>query len=629
MGHAIDGLLRTSREARESASPIDQPNRYPYQPALDGVRAVAVSSVLLFHFGVGAAGGGFLGVDVFLVLSGFLITTLLLREHAETGRIRIGQFYGRRARRLLPCLFLVLGAVVAFARVAADEHQLVQLRGDALSSLLYVANWRFILSGGSYFDHFSPSPLTHLWSLAIEEQWYLLLPLAVVGLIALIGLPTGRQRSVWVRIMVAGAITSAVLMTALVNDANVNRVYYGTDTRAQALFIGTALAVLLYSRSFSRPARRRLDFLGLLGLAGCVVMFWRVGATDQWMYRGGFALIAILAALLISGAVSSSYGLTQRLLSIPPLPEIGRISYGIYLWHWPVFVYLDELRTGLSGASLLTLRCAVTILISIASYSLVERPIRERDWHSWKPGVAAATAAAVLATVVVGLIPGPPRANALVDPTAAGARARAKGRRVLVAGDSVALTLASGYRSGSLGQPTTVANTALVGCGLEFPDSLCSHVFDHWRHSIDSFDPATTVLVIGRWEAADRVVNGRSYPAGSRQASQLVLGTLIRGLRILTARGGSVVLFNVQSCFPGRAGMYYEPSAARWLNGLFRQAADRVSSRVQIVDYASFVCPAGSSSRGILGDGLHFTPSGAEQAWNWLDEQAVLAALPS
>ncbi len=628
MEEAVDGLLRTSRGARSSAWPIDQPSRYPYQPALDGVRAVAVSSVLLYHFGVGTASGGFLGVDVFLVLSGFLITTLLLREHAGTGHIRIAQFYGRRARRLLPGLFLVLGAVVAFARIAADEHQLVKLRGDALSSLFYVANWRFILSGNGYFDHVSPSPLTHLWSLAIEEQWYLLFPLAVVGLISLIGPPIGRERGTWVRIMVAGAITSAALMAALVNDANFNRVYYGTDTRAQALFIGTTLAILMYSNSFSRQAQRRLDLLGLLGLAGCVAMFWQVAATDQWMYRGGFALIAIFAAFLISGAISSSYGVTQRLLSIPPLPELGRISYGIYLWHWPVFVYLDEVRTGLSGAALLIVRCAVTILISIASYSLVERPIRERAWHSWRPAIAAVAAAAVLATVVVGLIPGPPRANALVDPTTAGSRARAKGRRVLVAGDSVAFTLASGYRSGSLSQPTTVADTTIIGCGLEFPDSLCSHVFDRWRRSIDGFDPATTVLIVGRWEALDRVINGRSYPAGSKQASQFVLGKLMRGLRILTSRGGSVVLFNVESCFPGFAGMYYKPSAARWLDGLFRQAADRLGPRVQIVDYASFVCSAGSSP-GILGDGLHFTPSGAEQAWKWLDEQAVFAARPS
>ena len=273
------------------ASPIDQPRRYPYQPSLDGVRAIAVLAVVLFHFEVGGFDGGFLGVDVFLALSGFLITTLLLREFAETKRIRIGAFYGRRVRRLLPALFLVIAAVAFFGQYAADEFQLEHLRGDAISSIFYVANWRFIGTGGGYFEQFlSPSPLRHLWSLAIEEQWYLVWPLVVFAGVALVGLPVGRRRWGWVAFTVAGAVVSAGLMALLLDEENVNRVYYGTDTRAQALLIGTVLAVLVHARQLTPRAQRIVDALGVVGLAGCVAMFVGVDATDTWMYRGGFAL---------------------------------------------------------------------------------------------------------------------------------------------------------------------------------------------------------------------------------------------------------------------------------------------------------------------------------------------------
>jgi peptidoglycan/LPS O-acetylase OafA/YrhL len=603
-------------------SPIDQPDRYPYQPALDGVRALAVSSVLLFHFGVGDVSGGFLGVDLFFVLSGFLITTLLLREHAATGRVRIGAFYGRRARRLLPCLFLVLVAISLFGKLAANQAQLTRLRGDALSSILYVANWRFILSGNSYFEGFSPSPLTHLWSLAIEEQWYLFLPLILIGLLRLIGPPIGRRRWTWIAITAVGVVLSAGLMATLVNDTNLSRAYYGTDTRAQAFLIGTGLALLFHGPSFDSANRRWFDLAGLTGLVGCLAMFWRVGAADTWMYRGGFMLMAACAALLIAGVARSTSGVTSTLLSLSPLPELGRISYGVYLWHWPVFVYLNQERTDLSGSSLLIVRTAVTLLLAIASYELVERPIRQRRWHGWPVIAVPLGGAAVIVALVVAFIPNPIANAALVNPATVDTQRAANGPKVLVAGDSVATTLAQGYRQGVLGRATTVADGSIVGCGLEFPDSECSGVFKAWRRDIKRFDPQTTILLLGRWELLDRVIDNHILRVGSHPMARALSQRLDQGLSILTARGGTVLLFTVQSCFPG-GNSAYTPAAAMWFNSLLQSAADRFGPTVRVVDFAGFVCPAGEPSVGIICDGLHFCPSGGEQVWNWLGEQAV------
>src|SRR6478752_1025040 len=218
-----------------------------HQPALDGVRALAVIAVIMFHAGNVYATAGFIGVDVFLVLSGFLITTLLLRELARTGRVAFGAFWMRRARRLLPALILVLLAVALFGAFVATDDEALGLRGDLLGSLFYVQNWRFVLSGASYFTQFgSPSPLRHMWSLAIEEQWYLIWPLVFLGIVRV----AKANLKVITTVVLALAAGSAVLMAVLYHPGgDASRVYYGTDTRAQALLIGAALAVLFSMRT--------------------------------------------------------------------------------------------------------------------------------------------------------------------------------------------------------------------------------------------------------------------------------------------------------------------------------------------------------------------------------------------
>ncbi|HEX4434401.1 MAG TPA: acyltransferase family protein, partial [Acidimicrobiales bacterium] len=357
-------------------------------PALNGLRGVAVIGVVAYHLQIGWAKGGYLGVDLFFVLSGFLITTLLLEEWTGTGRVNLAAFWGRRAKRLLPALFLVVAALALYLVCNAlfggpGANALIDLpglRGDAIASLLYVNNWHLIFAHQSYFAQFStPSPLQHTWSLAIEEQFYLVWPLLLLVL-----LKFGRRgwRRLGVTVTVVLGVGSSVLMAVLFNPAvDPSRIYYGTDTRLFDLMAGATIAFLAASRGQPGAGARRA--LHWVGPAAAVVLaaFWvRAGTPGglptNVMFEGGFLLCAALAGLIVADARLVEPGWFARGLAWRPLHFVGTISYGVYLWHWPVIVYLTGARTGLSTWPLNLLRIAVTLLVSTASYYLVERPIR-------------------------------------------------------------------------------------------------------------------------------------------------------------------------------------------------------------------------------------------------------------
>ncbi|MGH8982247.1 MAG: acyltransferase family protein, partial [Acidimicrobiales bacterium] len=381
-------------------------------PALDGIRAVAVAAVLLYHGGVSWLPGGFFGVDTFFVLSGFLITSLLLGEWHRTGTIRLRRFWGRRARRLLPALLAVVLFVVCYAAYAVPSDTYPGIRGDALSAIFYVANWHFVLSGSNYFAQTAlASPLTHTWSLAIEEQFYLLWPLVVLATLRLARRPL---RALWWA-SVIGAGASGLEMALLARTgASVTRLYYGTDTHAQSLLVGTALAVALFGlrhrqadatagpRDLSTRSRKAVALAGFGGAAGLVLMWGTVGFGSALLFQGGFLLASISAAAVLLAAVSIPNGALARALSVAPLRFLGRISYGIYLWHYPLFIWLDGARTGLQGVALLALRVAVTVCVATVSFFLLERPIRHggllAGWRGW---AAAPIAVGLSATVVV------------------------------------------------------------------------------------------------------------------------------------------------------------------------------------------------------------------------------------
>jgi peptidoglycan/LPS O-acetylase OafA/YrhL len=382
-------------------------------PALNGLRALAVIGVVAYHLQLGWASGGYLGVDLFFVLSGFLITSLLLEEWVGTGRVSLAAFWGRRAKRLLPALFLVVAALALYLVLngllggpgANGLLDLPGLRGDALSTLLYVNNWHSIYAGQSYFAQFStPSPLQHTWSLAIEEQFYLVWPLVLL-LVLRVAPRTWRRTGVVVTVFLG--VASSVLMVLLFHPgSDPSRIYYGTDTRLFDLMAGATVAFLAASRRQPNPSARRT--LHVVGPAAAAVLgvFWVTAGTTRglptdFMFEGGFLVCAVLAGVVVADARLTDPGPFSRALAWRPLHFIGTISYGIYLWHWPVIVYLNGPRTGLSAWPLDLLRVVVTLGLATASFYLVERPVRQARLHGWARVWGAPLAGVATAVVIV------------------------------------------------------------------------------------------------------------------------------------------------------------------------------------------------------------------------------------
>lgn len=376
-------------------------NKIDYLPFLDGLRAIAVSVVIVFHYW--ASGrimkGGFIGVDIFFVISGFLITSLLLKEWNQTERIDLKQFWLRRARRLFPALaFMLLTLIItAFLCPAIKEKlivagwnecaaylpyldgELAVIKHQILAAVFYSINWYFIFHGGSYFELTNrPSLLTHLWSLAIEEQFYLLWPI-----LAIIILRNLRKKRAWLVVAVSISILlSAALMLIEGKTAPLDaRAYYGTDCRAYALLLGALIAILRdfwrWPQASTLPSKVLFDLLGFSGLIILAWLSWNLDGQTLFVFHGGLFLAAASTALIIIAGISESR-ILNWILSLKPLHWIGKRSYGLYIWHWPIFILTDPAYTyPLSGWPLLALRLSLLLGTVEFSYKYVETPIRE------------------------------------------------------------------------------------------------------------------------------------------------------------------------------------------------------------------------------------------------------------
>jgi peptidoglycan/LPS O-acetylase OafA/YrhL len=640
-----------------------------YNPALDGVRAVAVVAVLLFHGGW--TSGGFLGVDVFFVLSGFLITSLLVTELDRRGRIDLRSFWARRARRLLPALALVLVAVL-LVLPALGVVWPSGTRGDAWATVFYVSNWWFVLQGQSYAAVYSdPSPLQHTWSLAIEEQWYLLFPLMLAGAVWLVARGRIRiSRQVGGLLLLGGALVSAAWGAVLTaGGADAARVYYGTDTRVLALLVGAGLA-LLVSREMPRRVVAAQPWLAAVGAVGLLALFALAGEESPWLYRGGFLLVAVLAGLLVVGVADGSGRGVGRVLSWRPVVLVGVVSYGLYLWHWPLFLALSPQRTGMDGPALFALQVAVTALVATASFVLLERPVRTGRWPGGlrlpRPaavaGVAAGTAVVVAA---VALSPQPQPAPdsiesleqvaaALRAPQAAApavapevAPSRRAPRTVLFVGDSNALSIYAAARDRA-GRRVTLAMATRFGCGVVpytaaiqgRPVSSQQPLCDDWvaarEKEIAAADADVAVLFAGSWEQYDRWIGGRPVSYTDRawvEATSTAYAQVLREMRWHAPR--VVVVLNHCHSVPDvalpaaqlfQAGRYppVVNSAERVAatNAAARLAAATVGFPVRVVDPNPFLCRAGYTPTldgvRLRTDGLHFTTAGGRLVWNWL-----------
>jgi peptidoglycan/LPS O-acetylase OafA/YrhL len=362
-----------------------------YMPGLDGLRAIAVLAVIAFHEQFGWAPGGLLGVGVFFTLSGYLITDLLLGHWSARGTLALSDFWLRRARRLLPALFVMLVVVTAWVTLAA-RGQLPSMRPAMAAAATYSSNWFLIASHNSYFARFAPpAPLDHLWSLAVEEQFYLAWPWLLLLGLRLVPRRDGAVRWLALPTLVLAAASTFAMLVLYHPGLDPTRIYEGTDTRAAGLLIGAALAMLWPSRGRTRPGRAGrlvLDGAGIAGLIAIGLMIWRTGQYSPFIYKGGLVLLSVATAASIAASACPG-ALTGRLLGWAPLRWIGVRSYGIYLWHYPVIVLTTPANSSVNLVRAAA-QTAASIILAALSWRYVEEPIRHgalgRAWARARMG---------------------------------------------------------------------------------------------------------------------------------------------------------------------------------------------------------------------------------------------------
>ncbi|MEN9792036.1 MAG: hypothetical protein RL330_114 [Actinomycetota bacterium] len=618
-------------------------------PALDGLRAVAVLSVIGYHFGMPGLGGGFLGVDLFFVLSGFLITRLLVSEHDRTGTISLRGFWSRRVRRLTPAILLVLVTVAVWGTLTLDRFALRTLRDDMLSTLGYMANWRFILADQSYFAAYGEvSPLRHMWSLAIEEQFYLVWPLIVVGVLTVV---RGR-RAPLIALATAIIAGSTTLMWLLHDADDPSRAYYGTDSRLAQLVVGALLAVVLLRRRTVIPPRgaRGRSLVGFIALTAIVAAFFVVEDGDAFMYRGGFLAFSVLVALLLWAVTTSRGSAIDRMLSWRPAVLVGQVSYGLYLWHWPVQIMLSPDATGLEGPLLASLRLVTTFGAAALSYLVIEQPVRRvRGWATSLTGGRAAVAFSVSMAVVLGAVLGTTSRSAplpeyldsvtaeVIDSGTPPADGTGQMLQLVLTGDSLAHSLTRAMENQTSNLGITFVSRSLPGCsmtrglpadgkGVPFEEGLaCEVAHEEFIRATATSYPSRAVVWIAAWDAYDRRVDGVHYRVGTDAWRTKMTDLVDETADVLAARGAHLFLVSLapvalenetdheDAAFDERVATY---------NDLLRDYARENPARATFVDLAARVCPdMPSACRAVVEgirlrpkDGVHFDGPGARWA---------------
>jgi peptidoglycan/LPS O-acetylase OafA/YrhL len=670
--------------APEPAAPEAAAPHLTYRPGLDGLRAVAVLAVMVQHAGLHIPGGrglalpgGFLGVDVFFVISGFLITSLLLAEHRRDGGIALRRFWLRRARRLLPAVALAVAGTCLLITLADLPLDVPSARGDALASLGYVANWRFVLTRQSYFDSFGlPSPFRHLWSLAVEEQWYLLFPPVLA--LALAWRPLRRRPGLLMAGLLAAGALSAARMAALYHPGDdPSRVYYGTDTRAFTLLAGAALAAAAaaHPRAVAR-LRPLLPVLAGAGLAALAVDFRVYDGHEATLYRGGLGGVALASAAVVAGvALPGASGPVHWLLSRRVPVAVGIISYGLYLWHWPIFVWLTPERAGFHGLRLTALRFGLTFAVAVLSYRLVERPIRRHGWAGLRarlaragvpaapPAALSAVAGAVVVAVVAVSTVGGGASPALaihnsmttlgpIDfpvstvPVAPGRTLptvpRWRPLRVVIGGDSVAWSITLGLTEGKqTPRDVDMLTVANLGCTASPGDvldasgvvrrSLCKDWQREWQAAAASYRADVVVALWGPWEVFDHKVGGRVRHAGTPAAGAAYRAALRSGIDATVAASPDVrfalltvpCMHDHDVALGGAASPRNDPALLAWINRESAAVAAGYGGRVMMIDLGPLVCPGGRFAERVDGvvarrDGIHFTTQFAPMVWDYI-----------
>jgi peptidoglycan/LPS O-acetylase OafA/YrhL len=624
-----------------------------YVPALDGLRGAAVAGVVAHHLGY--LEGGFLGVDLFFVLSGFLITSLVLTEWVATDGIDLGHFWLRRGRRLLPALFVVLVAVAFYAAFTATGIELPRIREDGLATLLYVQNWHEIAAGTNYWDQFAaPSPLRHMWSLAIEEQFYLVWPLVLVVMLTK-GRQTDRRRRVarLFALCVGLGVASAVAMVVQHHPGeDVNRVYYGTDTRAAAILIGAALAaaVTLWGHPRGRQVQRLVQAAGIVAALGLTVVWFKISGSNPRLYEGGFLFFGLAVGALILAVTSDRDGLLSRVFSIAPLRWLGLISYGLYLWHWPVIVFLTAERAHLEGLPLAAARVALSLVLTVASYHLVEQPIRRgrvptRPLLIGAPVAFAACALLLLAStywigeradeLAAGSLTGNVKqVNEKVTPKVAGKK------RILLVGDSGAASIGPGLKKIAAEYDAEVINKGTIGCvvgdGLRRQRMLdgsirdeattCGPVLERWRGFVAEAQPDVVLLHEVNPGGLQAEIDGQWVGNCEAPFREWYLDVYGKALDILTSTGVEVVVTSAP--YSNNPFQQNSDGNTDCRNAIIKEAVER-EPNARLVDLAKWMCRDNGDCDlqdqefKLREDGLHFKDEGAEFTSRWLVPQIL------
>ncbi len=621
--------------------------------SLDGLRLVAVGAVLAFHYRVPGARAGFLGVDVFFVLSGFLITSLLLSQF-QRDRVRLGEFWTRRVRRLVPALLPVLTLVLVWGAVFAPSVLRDRVRGDIASALFYFANWHFISTSTYFASDGVVSPLEHMWSLGVEEQFYLVWPVVL----ALVGVVFSRPRH---RLVVVGLLAGAGLALSAWRLSSLwagghDRAYMGTDSRIFEPLAGAVLAVIITSPHVRAAITRMhwpLILLGSAGLAwGMATLGGPGGPTAAYAHGGALVVTAGTAALI--AAVSASRSVATRALAAGPVAYLGRLSYGIYLWHWPLWVWTQPGGwwdlTGLGAPLRICVLTVATIVLAAASYRFVESPVRYGRVASF---LVPRRMVVVLGMTLAALF--------FADQTAvvpfAGAALGRTTKTIVLVGDSVPQRLAPALASAASRHGYVVISATRGSCpatGVALvdsrgkpwgPGSLCStDVPARQDTAIARYRPAL-VIWWSRYELADRVdARGRPVLFGSPVYWALQRRAFAERTAALARRGAIVVAVQIERsglgistrCAPSACG----PFVYRLLHATGAQdvwnafLASHKTGAVRSISIESLVChtnaspcndrlPGGQLARP---DGTHYDSGAAPIVARAVIDRALAAA---
>jgi peptidoglycan/LPS O-acetylase OafA/YrhL len=632
-----------------------------YVGSLDGLRAIAVAAVIIFHFAPSVLPAGFLGVDVFFVVSGFLIARLVTRELSRTGSVSLAGFWGRRARRLLPALSTVTVVVLIATAIVFSNIEVHDLRAQALGTLFYVANWVLIHGNNNYFATVGrPSPFLHMWTLAVEEQFYVVLPLVFFAARRVVVRHPARTAA----FALVGAVASTIWMGVLFSPGgDPTRAYLGTDSHAMGLLVGVAIGVIAGSADHwervtralrsDTPLARAAPFAAAACLVAIVLVMRLASERTEALYRGGFLVFAVLCGVIIVVVAARPDTGLSRGLGTGALVAIGLRSYSLYLWHWPVRVFITP-SSGLHGFGLFVVRLAVSVVLAEISYRLIEQPFRigrPAQRGGSRPAIAYYAVMVVITVVLVTSVdapqPLPPTSLSQLGPTPTVAPPAHKPEpgsvhpqplRVDIFGDSTGLVLGLGgaYNANKLG--ITVGGDASLGCSLVQTDHVsagrvlkrpgyCDGWQDRWQSILRKDPKARLAVMAGAWETLDqKAPDGSTIRFGSQAWTDLITSSVRLAVGVLGSDGRTVYLFQVPCYGEGDANdplpERHDPARIAAVNGIFTTVA-RSTPHVKIVPWRDLVCPNGQRAENINGvhmwlpDDQHLSGDGAVVVWKW------------